>query len=52
MDGNQMDLMNERVSMMVGDGRGSIRGLDERGMIVMGHGRGMTSVGDGKVSPC
>ena len=25
VDGNWMDLMNERVSVMVGDGRGSIR---------------------------
>ena len=28
-----------RVSMMVGYGRGSLRGLDEREMIVMGHQR-------------
>ena len=37
---------------MVGNGGGSISGLDERGMIVMGHGRGMMSAGNGKVSMC
>jgi len=37
---------------MVGDGRGSISGLDKRGMIFMGHRRGMMSVGDWKVSMC
>ena len=37
---------------MLGNGGGSISELDERGMIVMGHGRRMMSVGDGKVSTC
>ena len=41
-----------RVLTMVGDGRGSISRLDERDMIVMGHGRGMMSVRDGKVLVC
>ena len=64
VDGNLMDSMNGRVSMIVGDGRGAIRGVsimigngggsisgvDERGMIVMGDGRGMMVVGDGKFS--
>ena len=38
--------------MMVGYGRGSMSRLDERGMIVMGHRRGMMSAGNGKVSVC
>ena len=37
---------------MVGNGGGFISGLDERGMIVMCHGRGMMSAGDGKVLVC
>ena len=35
---------------MVQNGGGSISGLDERGMIVMGHGRGMMGERDGNVS--
>jgi len=45
-----MDFMNlGEFQCMVWDGRGSISELDERGMIVMGHGRGMMTVGDGHV---
>lgn len=66
LDGNLMNLMNERFSIMVGDGRGFIRwvwivvgngggsisGVDERGLIVMRHGREVMGTWDGKVLAC
>lgn len=44
VDGNCIESMDERVSMMIGDGRGLINMVDERGMIGVRDGRGMMGV--------